>query len=108
MLVLSFQVSSQAYPALWLQDSWPLFGSLYIGQRTHFPGLTETYSLFCVMKMENHMCLVESKSRARTRLAATSLDAVPKHVSHIGSADVHERGTLVIFDDHSLNLYLEL
>ena len=54
------------------------------------------------------MCLAESKSRVSTTLAAASLDAVPKQVSRIGSADVHERGTLVILDDQPLNLYLDL
>ena len=98
-----------AYYALWLQDIGLLLVSLFSGQETLLPGLSETCIVsLCYENGKSNMCLAESKSRVSTTLAAASLDAEPMQVSRFQSADVHEGRTAVILGDKPLNKYLDL
>ena len=66
------------------------------------------YSLFCYEHEKSYVPKLRGVVGPVPSLSATSCDAVAKHVSHIGSADVHGHKTLVILHDHSLNIYLKL
>ena len=68
----------------------------------------DCYSLFCYEHEKPYVPKLRGVVGPVPSLSATSCDAVAKHASHIGSADVYGHKALVILYDHPLNIYLIL